>query len=174
MARIKFFSRAKGFGIIVSDGAPDRVVNKRTVIQSGFTLSQMQENVEVEFEPSTRSGNRPSVARILSLNGVGPSRRPTQKVSSLKAGMKAVGAVKFFLEAKSYGFLLVETGEIFFHRSDLPPGLDSKSLQAGDSFHFTVIEHEGRLKAVLGERYVQPIKPQRSRQSMQTKVPAFA
>ncbi len=62
--------------------------------------------------------------------------------------MNVKGKVKFFNEAKGYGFFTCDdgSGDVFIHRSDLPAGIDL--LYEGRAATFDVEKTQRGLRAV--------------------------
>jgi cold shock protein len=58
------------------------------------------------------------------------------------------GVIKWFNDAKGYGFIQRETGDdVFVHFSALPATGGYRSLSEGQSVQFEVVEERGRERA---------------------------
>jgi CspA family cold shock protein len=58
------------------------------------------------------------------------------------------GVVKWFDDAKGYGFIQAESGsDVFVHFSALPPSDGRRSLAEGQKVQFDIVQERGRDRA---------------------------
>jgi cold shock protein len=123
---VKWFSPEKGFGFIVlSDGSGDAFLHGSVLAQSGFSMVQPGETLEVRVGPGHKG---PHVTEILSVDpstATPATRRssPPRAISNSPIDVSAEqsGTVKWFNPEKGYGFIALADREqdVFVHISAL-------------------------------------------------------
>jgi CspA family cold shock protein len=123
---VKWFSPEKGFGFIVlSDGSGDAFLHESVLAQSGFSIVQPGETLEVRVGPGHKG---PHVTEVLSVDSstAAPATRrssPPRMASNSPIDVSAEqsGTVKWFNPEKGYGFIALADREqdVFVHISAL-------------------------------------------------------
>jgi cold shock protein len=123
---VKWFSPEKGFGFIVlSDGSGDAFLHESVLAQSGFSLVQPGETLEIRVGPGHKG---PHVTEVLSIDS--STATPATRRSSLARTASNIpidvsaeqpGTVKWFNPEKGYGFIALADREqdVFLHISAL-------------------------------------------------------
>ena len=123
---VKWFSPEKGFGFVVlSDGSGDALLHESVLAQSGFSMVQPGETLEVRVGPGHKG---PHVTEVLSVDSstttpASPTSS-THRVTSnspIDVSAEQSGTVKWFNPEKGYGFIALADREqdVFLHISAL-------------------------------------------------------
>ena len=123
---VKWFSPEKGFGFIVlSDGSGDAFLHGNVLAQSGFSIVQPGETLEVRVGPGHKG---PHVTEVLSVDSSTVTSAPRRSSPSLAtsnssadSAVEQTGSVKWFNPEKGYGFIALVDREqdVFVHISAL-------------------------------------------------------
>jgi CspA family cold shock protein len=123
---VKWFSPEKGFGFIVlSDGSGDAFLHGNVLAQSGFSIVQPGETLEIRVGPGHKG---PHVTEVLSVDS--STATPTTRRSSpprptsnipIDVSVEQTGTVKWFNVEKGYGFIALadQKQDVFVHISAL-------------------------------------------------------
>jgi CspA family cold shock protein len=139
---VKWFNEGKGYGFITRDRGGDVFVHSSAIQGSG--RRSLAEGQRVTFV--VRQGTRglqaedvvPAPAGREDRQDVGARPQRTQVRTRPAAAERETGTVKWFNEAKGYGFIARDSGDdIFFHHSDVRSE-GNRVLAQGEQVEFTV------------------------------------
>jgi cold shock protein len=123
---VKWFNPEKGFGFIVlSDGSGDAFLHESVLAQSGFSIVQPGETLEVRVGPGHKGPHVTEVLSVDSSTAIPATRRssPPRAISNSPIDVSAEqsGTVKWFNPEKGYGFIALADREqdVFVHISAL-------------------------------------------------------
>jgi cold shock protein len=123
---VKWFSPERGFGFIVlSDRSGDAFLHGSVLAQSGFSIVQPGETLEVRVGPGHKGPHVTEVLSVDSSTATPATRRssPPRAISNIPIDVSAErsGTVKWFNYEKGYGFIALADREqdVFVHISAL-------------------------------------------------------
>ena len=145
----------KGFGFVeLADGSGDAFLHGSVLAQSGISILQPGETVEVRVGPGHKG---PHITEVLSVDAstakpsIPPrlsSRAPTSGGPSSDLAIEETGTVKWFNTEKGFGFIALDGGgkDVFVHISAVErSGLTA--LNEGERVIVDVIEGRNGLEA---------------------------
>lgn len=167
---IKWFNAAKSFGFIIPRNGGDDVffhfseclkgIAPNEADQVEYTLKEDQhgKTVAANVKNKTQRVNRQNQANLPNIPpGMGAAAYPPQAYSQpaaaagapvygVYAGGRKTGTVKFFDEAKGFGFIVPDLGgrDIHVHKTNVMGG----SLEKDDSVEYEEQVHNGKMQAV--------------------------
>ena len=119
---VKWFSPEKGFGFIVlSDGSGDSFLHGSVLAQSGFSMVQPGETLEVRVGPGHKGPHVTEVLSVDSSTATPVERRSspprTASNSPIDVSVEQTGTVKWFNPERGYGFIALANRErdVFVH-----------------------------------------------------------
>ena len=145
--RVKWFNSAKGFGFVTfGDGAPDAFLPMAALRRAGYDDVREGDVIGCETGAGAKG---PLVVSVLTVAKAGDDAPPIRRAASGGGAPRTlVGAVKWFMPQKGYGFVAPENGEkdIFVHITVLHrSGIDA--LGTGQRVRVEVIDGKKGLEA---------------------------